>query len=283
MKVSSFLEEEGVRFSRPCLGLRVLCYILLSVGDFSRCDLCLFVFMADTLSSLWKNFSLSEEESLGVAVLDQVLPVITDRGRACVVGKLFADRIIGKEVIKSTLIKGWRPSGMTSFKVLGENIFLVEFEHLWDTSRVLEGRPWVFEGSLFAVVDFSGTVPPAEMNFEKVSFWVQMFNLPLAFMSETMGVSLGNSVGVVEEVESDEYGIGWGEYLRIKICLDISKPLARGRILKLKETITWVAFQYERLPRFCFQCGAIRHGPAGCLVPGGGIMAGVSHKQQFGS
>jgi hypothetical protein len=200
-----------------------------------------------------------------------------------VVGKLFADQIIGKETIKSTMVKGWRPSGMTSFKVLGENIFLVEFEHLWDKSWFLEGRPWVFEGSMFAVMDFSGTGPPAEMNFEKVSFWVRMFNLPLAFMSETMGFNLGNSVGVVEEVESDEYGIGWGEYLCVKICLDISKPLARGCILKLKETTTWVAFQYERLPRFCFQCGSIRHGPGGCLVLRGGIVAGVRHKQQFGS
>jgi hypothetical protein len=90
-------------------------------------------------------------------------------------------------------------------------------------------------------------------------------------------------VGVVEEVESDEYGIGWGEYLRVKICLDISKPLARGRVLKLKESTTWAAFQYECLPRFCFQCGTIRHGLEGCLVPRGGLMARVHHKQQFGS
>jgi hypothetical protein len=104
-----------------------------------------------------------------------------------------------------------------------------------------------------------------------------MFNLPLAFMSKTMGVSLGNSMGVVEEVESYEFGIGCGEYLCVKICLDISKPLARGRVLNLKELTTWVAFQYEGLPRFCFQCGTIRYKPGGCLVPGGGLMAGVHH------
>ncbi len=40
----------------------------------------LFVFMADTLSSLWKNFSLSEKESLRVAVVDQALSVITESG-----------------------------------------------------------------------------------------------------------------------------------------------------------------------------------------------------------
>jgi hypothetical protein len=55
-----------------------------------------------------------------------------------------ADRIIGKDAIKSTLIKGWKPSGMTCFKVLGDNLFLIDFEHSWDKAPVLEGRPWVF-------------------------------------------------------------------------------------------------------------------------------------------
>jgi hypothetical protein len=46
-----------------------------------------------------------------------------------------------KYVIKSTLIRGWKPSRIATFKVLGENLFLVEFEHVWDKARVLEGQP----------------------------------------------------------------------------------------------------------------------------------------------
>jgi hypothetical protein len=64
------------------------------------------------------------------------------------------------------------------------------------------------------------------MEFEKAYFWVRIFNLPLACMSESMGFRLGNSVGQVAEVEMDEVGVGWGEYLRVKIRLDLSKPLA---------------------------------------------------------
>jgi hypothetical protein len=70
------------------------------------------------------------------------------------------------------------------------------------------------------------------MDFEKAAFWTRMFNLPLSCMSEAMGFQLGNSVGHVEEVETEEDGIGWGNYLHVKIQLDISKPLARGRVLK---------------------------------------------------
>jgi len=71
----------------------------------------------------------------------------------------------------------------TIFKALGDNLFLVELEHLWDKSQVLEGQPSVFEGSFFFMEDFNGSIPPAQMAFEKASFWVRMFNIPLACMT----------------------------------------------------------------------------------------------------
>jgi hypothetical protein len=193
-----------------------------------------------------------------------------------------ADRIIGKDAIKSTLIKGWKPSGMAWFKVLGDNLFLKDFEHSWDKAHVLEGRPWVFEGNLFSEVDFIGTIPPAKIVFTFASFWVRMFNLPLACMGENMGVRLGNLVGVVEAVDSNEDGVGWGEYLRVRIRLDISKSLAWGRVLKLNGDNIWVAFQHERLPKFCFQCGIIRHGGESCMSKRGGLLPAASAKLQYG-
>jgi hypothetical protein len=87
-----------------------------------------------------------------------------------VVGKLFADRVIGKDALKTTQVKWWRPTRMISFKVLGENLFLVEFVNSWDKSLILEGRPWVFEGNLFVVEDFNGHVPPKQLGFETVLF-----------------------------------------------------------------------------------------------------------------
>lgn len=43
------------------------------------------------------------------------------------IGKLIVERMVSKEFIKSTLIRGWKPTGSTSFKVLGTNLFLIEF------------------------------------------------------------------------------------------------------------------------------------------------------------
>jgi hypothetical protein len=33
----------------------------------------------------------------------------------------------------------------------------------------------------------------------------------------------------------------------------------------------WVDFQYEQLPRFCFNCGVVKHGVSGCMKKAQGV------------
>lgn len=71
---------------------------------------------------------------------------------------------------------------------------MVEFEHNWDKDRVLEGRPSVFEGNLFSVEAFDEITPPSKIDFERASFWVCKFNLPLVCMSKNIGFQIGSSM-----------------------------------------------------------------------------------------
>lgn len=225
--------------------------------------------MAEDLTRLWGNLSLDEGEIEEVEIQPRSVEGVVSRGKSCLVGKLLSDRYVGKDIIKRKLIKGWRPSGHLAFKVLGENLFLLEFENEWDKIRVLEGRPWIFEGILFSVEDFDGLSSPSEIDFEHAVFWVRMHNLPLACMGKEVGVQIGATIGLVEEVDTDVEGVGWGEYLRVRIRIDLTKPLARGRVIKLLGKQTLIAFQYEKLPKYCYDCGKICHGRGGCTIKGG--------------
>ncbi|XP_059428666.1 uncharacterized protein LOC132162443 [Corylus avellana] len=161
-------------------------------------------------------------------------------------------------------MRGWKPTETPSFKVLGDNLFLVEFVNDRDKKRVLEGRPWVFEENLFGVEEYDGLTSPANFTFDKVSFWVRMFNLPLGCMSLVVGQQIGSSLGQVEEVDVDEGSMGWGAFLRVKVTIDLHKPLVRRRMLKINGSSTLVGFQYERLPKFCCRCGVLKHGMTSC-------------------
>ena len=50
----------------------------------------------------------------------------------------------------------------------------------------------------------------------------------MACMSSEIGQKIGALVGVVEVVDTNAKGIGWGEFLRVNIQLDLSKPLPHG-------------------------------------------------------
>jgi hypothetical protein len=222
--------------------------------------------MEEDLAKRWGKFSLLDEENTGVSIQDSELVPLVSRGKFCLVGKLLADRVVAKDFLRGPLLRMWKPGGPVSFKGLGENIFLVEFDNEWDKTKVMEGRPWLFDGNLVSLNDFDGLTPPNQMNFDKASFWVRMYNLPLACMGRDIGVKIGSSVGVVKEVDLVDDDIGWGEYLRVRILLDLKKPLARGRLLHLQSKSLWIAFKYEKLPKFCFKCGVIKHGSLGCGI-----------------
>jgi hypothetical protein len=136
--------------------------------------------MADDLSNLWANLSLSEREDEEVEIQAAEVTKIVRRGQFCIVGKLLGERMVSKETIKDTFKRWWRISGTFTFKIIGENLFLIEFEKAKDKRRVLDGRPWGFERNLFLVEDFDGRTAPTEFTFNKASFWVRMTNLPLA-------------------------------------------------------------------------------------------------------
>lgn len=69
------------------------------------------------------------------------------------------------------------------------------------------------------------------MNFDHASFWLQLQNLPLASMNKECGVRIGSSIGSVKDVEVDETNLGWGLFLRLKVYLNLKKPLTRGRTI----------------------------------------------------
>jgi hypothetical protein len=155
--------------------------------------------MAEELSERWGKFSLTEDENEGVSMnISELEPLV----------KLLADCIVPKDYFQAPLLRIWRPVGSVSFQVISGNKFIADFEEEGDKKRILEGRPWIFDGNLVALKEFDWLTPPVAMQFEHASFWVPMYNLPLACLSKDTGKKTGSSVGIVEDVDvlEDEPG-----------------------------------------------------------------------------
>ena len=97
-----------------------------------------------------------------------------------------------------------------------------------------------------------------------------------------MGECVRREMGEVVMVDTDDQGVGWGKYLRVRVEIDITEPLPRGKKIKLGGRSIWVYFKYERLPLFCYGCGRLWHGGGECPVNNKSLGGVHSRMDQFG-
>lgn len=140
---------------------------------------------------------------------------------------------------------------------------MVQFALHRDRSKVLEGRPWTFDQHLILMNDIDGSSQPSEIALTHSPFWVRLYNLPLDCRSKHHIGIIGGILGDVMEVEFS--GISWDKSARLKVMMDITKPLRR--IVKFRNSkgqVVIIEVKYERLPIFCYVCGTIGHIERGC-------------------
>jgi hypothetical protein len=223
--------------------------------------------MAGELEELCGNCSLSEGEKSGIKIAEGEIVEAREKGVRCLVGKLGSRKRINNEAFKQVLSRIWRPRKGIIFKEVQDNLWIFEFEEDGDKRRVFEGRPWSYDRQILVINELDCNLPPSQMQFSLSPIWVQVHDMPLICMTKGVGEKIGESLGILEDVDVAGDGAGWGRCLRIRVSIDVTKPLERGRALNLGGKTSWVNFKYEKLPLFCFSCGCIVHGNQGCPVP----------------
>ena len=148
---------------------------------------------------------------------------------------------------------------------VGERLFLFQFEDGVEKDRVLQKQPWSFNKSLMVLKEMDGLLQPKEVNMEWCPFRVQIHGLPLGLMNEKIGIVISEALGDVEEMETTEDQVAWGKHLTVKVNINTSKPLKRGKMISVEGGgRVLVMFRYERLPDFCYVCSKLDHHEHDC-------------------
>ncbi|XP_010690516.1 uncharacterized protein LOC104904037 [Beta vulgaris subsp. vulgaris] len=224
--------------------------------------------MAEDLADRCRNLKLDEDDLTIVDLSGTEQQETQDRVSLMLVGRLLTERPFHIEAFRRTMIQSWGLSSQKIvIKVIGTNLFAFQFFHWKDREKVLSGRPWCFEQKLLILNEVSGNEQPTDVPLLHSPFWLRLKNLPFNCRSDDDVRAVCSSVGDVMEIESDELGLE--AYRRVKVMLDITKPLRRFQRIRTKDgREVKVAFQFERLPFFCFLCGVMGHSEKDCPIAG---------------
>lgn len=187
----------------------------------------------------------------------------------CLVAKVLSPKMINCATFQQQMPRILQATRQIEIGSLGNNIFLLDFKSVQDKTRAMKGGPWNYFKDLVIFCEPCEMLNPKVMTFDKISIWVQYYNLPLFVMNKETLKKVGSQIGIVEEVETQNNGLAMTSFARIRTRIDVTQPLKRFVCISTphQDEDTIIPLAYERLPDFCYSCGCIGHSLRDCTLP----------------
>ena len=231
----------------------------------------------EDLTKSWSCLTLSENEGSGLrlteeqAELEHILAV-----------KFLTKRALNIDAIAKTFTPLWRAKNGFKIQKEGDHVVLFTFDDKSELEKIVAAEPWSFDKHIMVLQNYDKKVDLTEMEFKWVTFWAQVYDIPIRFRNKRVAERICEAIGKVN-VRFDDNESKGDAFIRIRVTIDISKPLCRGRVISLDSVKElWVPFKYERLPNMCYWCGCLTHDDRDCeqWVESEGSLSNES--KQFG-
>ncbi|KAL0320553.1 UNVERIFIED_CONTAM: hypothetical protein Sradi_5316800 [Sesamum radiatum] len=145
-----------------------------------------------------------------------------------VVGRVLIVQAFRFDVLQMTLMNIFRPIKGMSVRLLEDNQFLISFNHVVDRDRVLNGDPWFIDKNFIILQKVSVQENPKDVELNWSSFHIFIHGLPIRMMMKEVAEYIRNRLSVFLNFDHAQTQFQWGVKIRIRVSLDICKPLIRA-------------------------------------------------------
>ncbi|XP_027177973.1 uncharacterized protein LOC113777128 [Coffea eugenioides] len=195
--------------------------------------------MAENLTKAFQRFDLSNKEMEGIDLeTDDVLAGI-EECKLTLVGRIMGEKVANLTGVKNYTSHVWGYPRNLQVSELRPNVFQFNFAEEKDKEKALNRRPWVIDNQLLVVKPWSLGIEKSTEAFHESHLWIQVWNLPIHWLSKVVGFKLGQMFSAVKEVIIPPGGGKEGRHMKILAEVDISQPLARGTTVKFNGNPIW--------------------------------------------
>ncbi|KAK3228886.1 hypothetical protein Dsin_000767 [Dipteronia sinensis] len=211
----------------------------------------------EDLEKLCEGMSLITAEGPVLCLGEDLVLAGRERMSLSLVGKVLTTKMVNRGAFTWVMKRVWHVNQGVEIEALSRNLFRFQFKCEKDRRRVMAGGPWTFDGALIVLEELSGRGMVEDMRFSHLDSWVQIHRVPMICMTEPIWRILGGMIGEVSEVDMDTLGNGTGKFMRVRVKVDVGKPLRRCLRVDVLEDgeETVMVVRYERLSIHCYRCG----------------------------
>lgn len=104
-----------------------------------------------------------------------------------------------------------------------------------------------------------------KMDFSKLNYWIQVFNLLLECINPRFGESMDKRLGPVVATDNGVFCNNLCPFIRVRAQLDVNETLPDDiKITKKSREKEILPIRIENLEFFCFRCSKLGHNSYNC-------------------
>lgn len=114
--------------------------------------------------------------------------------------KFLTKHALNIDAIAKTFTSLWRSTNGFKIKKEGDHVVLFTFDDKSEMEKVLAAEPWSFDKHLMVLQRYDRETDERDMEFKKVTFLVQVYNLQVRFQTRWIAEQLCEAIGIVNVV-----------------------------------------------------------------------------------
>lgn len=217
------------------------------------------------IDDMLAHLDLRDDELEDVVIGAEEVKEFQKEARWLAIGTVHTSRAFSADALFGKMKAIWNLSRDPICREAGENIFIFQMHCLGDWKKVVHQGPWTFRGWAVLIEDYDGKTDPEKFEFIGLYVWAQIHGIPELYRKEGVVDDLARRVGKIKEVQMNPKLFFEGNYVRIRVLVEINKPLKRVVTLNVEgEGKKRLFIKYEKVPFFCKRCGLIGHNHEEC-------------------
>ena len=150
-----------------------------------------FSFMED-LTKNWSNLSLNEREGVGFTLRNQFRSA-----EFIIAAKFLTKHVLNMDAVARTFRQLWQSIDGFKIRSLEDHIVLFVFSNPADVNKIIQSEPWCFNKHLVVMKKYDNDGPIRDILFTQATFWAQVHDNPIRFMTKTIAESICDTSGLL--------------------------------------------------------------------------------------